>query len=68
MQPEVIGALVRNLIQFAGGGAVSAGYFSGDELTQAAGGIAFLAGLGWSVWQKVRAKRALGAAQAKPAA
>lgn len=52
MNAEQISGLVRHLATTLGAGAVTAGYLSQDQLIQAAGGLAVIVGVIWSIWAK----------------
>lgn len=49
---EIIMGFVRHAITTAGGGAAATGLISGDDVVAAAGAIATLAGVAWSVASK----------------
>lgn len=53
MTPQIIGAVVRAVLQLSGGAAL----MSEDEITQLAGALFVLGSLAWSVYQKVQARK-----------
>lgn len=63
-----LGAILRHGLTLLAGYFVAHGYFSqGDAVNYVAGFIAFLLGLGWSLWQKYGSRIAfLTALQAPP--
>lgn len=56
---DAILGVVRHALTTAGGGLVTAGYLSSDNLTQIVGGVIALLGVGWSIYQKKHAKPAV---------
>lgn len=58
MLPEVVGSTIRTVLATVAGGLVTNGYLDADTLNMLAGGIVALVTLGWSIWQKKRAKAA----------
>lgn len=56
MTPEIVGSLVRTLLGTVAGGLVTQGVMTGDQMNAIAGGISAAIVLGWSIWQKYRAK------------
>jgi hypothetical protein len=60
---EIVGSLIRHALSALG----ATEYVGGDNVQQAAGAILFLASLGWSVWQKYRAKKSPAAVVSAPA-
>ena len=51
---QVVGAVVRAVLQALGGGLVTQGLLDSDDLAKAIGAIICLGTVGWSVWQKSR--------------
>lgn len=56
MLPEVVGSTIRTLLATLAGGLVTNGYLDADSLNMLAGGVVALVTLGWSIWQKKKAK------------
>lgn len=55
MTPQIIGAVIRHLL-----GAVGAvGWMSDGQAEQVAGALALLVSIGWSIYQKKQAAKAL---------
>ena len=50
MTSDQFGGVVRALLTFAGGAAVSLGYVDSTTSTSAVGALVTLAGIGWSFW------------------
>lgn len=53
----VIGTVIRNLVTAAGGGLVTAGLVTTEELATIAGAVVVGVGLLWSWWQKKKAAK-----------
>lgn len=65
--PASLGAVLRQLLTFAGGILVSRGLVSADQAPELVGAVLTVAGIAWSLVQKRRASKALAAAIAAPA-
>lgn len=59
MDKSVFGGLVRHVLTILGGGLISAGYITAEELSTAAGAIIALLGVAWSVFTKVKGAKQL---------
>ena len=59
-------AVIRHVLTAVGGGLVTAGYLTNDQLTAIVGGIVAAVGLGFSLWQKRRQKAEVAKALATP--
>lgn len=65
--PEVAGVMIRHMLTTAGGSLVASGVIDSEQLSQGVGAVMVLLGVGWSIYQKYRARQALKAAtQAAP--
>lgn len=53
---QIVGAVVRAVLQALGGGMVAQGLLDSDDLAKAIGAIICLGTVGWSVWQKHRSR------------
>lgn len=56
MLPEIIGSTVRTTLATAAGGLIAKGYIDATTLDMLIGGVIGLMTLGWSIWQKKKAK------------
>lgn len=54
---EIVIGLIRHVATFGGGFGVSAGVATSDEITTAVSAVVTLAGIVWSIVEKVRAKK-----------
>lgn len=61
-------AVVRNVLQWAGGYAVAHGLASQDQATAIGGGLVALAAVAWSLWEKQQHKADVALALATPVA
>ena len=52
---SIIAGLIRHALTAAG----AAGFMGGDDLEKTVGSLTFLIGLGWSIYEKVKTKKAL---------
>lgn len=50
------GVFARQILATLGGVAVGKGYIDGETATQLVGAVGTVAAVGWSLWQKSRAK------------
>lgn len=57
MTPEIIGGIIRAVLAVAAGGLIQKGVVDDATLTAIAGGLAAVAVAGWSVIQKIKAKK-----------
>lgn len=51
---QIVGSVVRAVLQAVGGTYVGQGLLTQDDLAKGIGAVLFLVGLGWSIWQKAR--------------
>lgn len=56
---ELVKALVRHLMTFGGGFAVSAGLATDDDVTSMVSALVTIIGIVWSFFDKYKAKKAL---------
>lgn len=54
MMPDMWAGIIRHLLTFGGGLAVSKGWLDADTATQIVGGAATVIGGIWSVWSKAK--------------
>lgn len=64
---ETIMGILRHALTFGGGILVTKGIATASEVELWTGAIVTIIGGAWSIWQKIRAKKALDAAIAAPA-
>jgi hypothetical protein len=55
MNEKVLGALVRHILTIAAGALVSKGVLESSTVEPLVGGLMAVIGVGWSVFQKVKA-------------
>lgn len=65
--PSIVASVLRAGLQFGGGYLAAHGFIGSDQTATFVGAGLFIAGLVWSVIQKVNAKKALVSAIAAPA-
>lgn len=53
----IVLSFIRHIVTALGGGLAAKGFASAGDVEQLAGGIVFLVGFGWSVWEKLQAKK-----------
>lgn len=53
----IILSFIRHIMTALGGGLAAKGFATAGDVEQLAGGIVFLVGFAWSVWEKVQAKK-----------
>lgn len=58
MLPEVVGSTIRTVLAAVAGGLVTNGYLDDSTLNALIGGIVAAVTLGWSIYQKKKAKDA----------
>lgn len=70
-QPDLLPAIAASVVRFAlstvGGGLVTKGLITGSQEADIIGALLALLGVGWSMYQKYSAHKALKAAIAAPA-
>ena len=58
MDTSMIGGIIRALLAALGGGLLTSGVVSSDDLNIVAGAVATLVAAAWSIYQKYRANKA----------
>jgi len=53
---DALFGVIRHAMTTAGGGLVAAGVVTNEQWTALVGGVVAILGIGWSIWQKKKAK------------